>query len=115
MKIVLGAWFTLPRLGTDVFSSLMKQGVRYDRGMGFMLTSDSDVETAVAILSSALGERVDLTVRCMVCLNEACESCQYLSVCDRRVVSPMCLCGEHCSGEDAYQNYVKTFASVLAE
>ncbi len=114
MKIVVGAWFRLPRLGTDAFSALMRQGVRYDREMGFMLGSDTDVESAVMTLSRVLGEQVDLSLLCMICLNEACPSCPYLSVCDRRTVSPLCLCAEHSAGEDAYRNYVKTF-SALAE
>ena len=115
MKIVLGAWFKLPRLGTDAFTALMKQGVRYDREMGFKLSSDTDVESAVRTLSRVLGEEIDLSVRCFVCFNEACPSCQYLSICDRRKVSPICLCEEHSSGDDAYQNYVRTFSAILAE
>lgn len=115
MKIVVGAWFRLPRLGTDAFSALMRQGVRYDREMGFMLRSDTDVESAVITLKRVLGEEVDLSLLCIVCLNEACPSCPYLSTCDRRRVSPLCLCEEHSSGEGAYQNYVKTFSAMLAE
>ena len=115
MKIVVGAWFRLPRLGTEVFSALMKQGVRYDRERGFMLGSNTDTESAVRTLSRVLREEVDLSVRCFVCLSEACPSCPYLSVCDRRRVSPLCLCEEHSSGEGAYGNYVNTFSALLAE
>ncbi len=44
MKITIGGWFKLPRLGTAVFSGLMKAGVKYDRESGFMLSSDTDIE-----------------------------------------------------------------------
>lgn len=115
MRIVVGAWFKLPRLGTDAFSSLMKQGVRYDRQMGFMLGPDTDVESVVKTLGRVLREDVDLQVRCFICLNPACPSCRYLPVCDRSRVSPMCLCEEHSAGHAAYENYVKTFEAALAE
>jgi hypothetical protein len=115
MKIVVGAWFSLPRLGSDVFSTLMRQGVRYDREMGFMLAAETDVESAVITLRRVLGEEVDLSLLCTVCLREACPSCPYLSTCDRGRVSPLCLCEEHASGEGAYRNYVNTFTQMLAE
>ncbi len=67
MKILVGSWFTLPRLGTDAFSAMMKQGVVYDKKLGFKLDSATDMELAVRTISSALGEEVELTVRCFIC------------------------------------------------
>ncbi|MDA4128082.1 MAG: hypothetical protein OK422_01245 [Thaumarchaeota archaeon] len=115
MKLVLGGWFRLPRLGSDVFSALMKQGVRYDRELGFKLGHESDVESAVKTISGALGEDMELSLMCLVCSNEACPSCPYAVTCDRRKVSPICLCGEHARGPGAFHTYVSTFASMLAE
>jgi hypothetical protein len=115
LRIVIGGWFKLPRLGMDVFSALMKIGVRYDREMGFMLSSDTDVDSAVRVISRSLGEPVELSLRCFVCLNVACEPCPYVSICDRRKVASMCLCSEHSRGEGAYEGYVGTFVSSLAE
>lgn len=115
MKIVIGSWFNLPRLGTDVFSSLMKTGVKYDRGMGFMFTYETDVQGAARTIGRATDEEVELSVRCLVCLREACVSCPFQAICDRRTVSPMCLCEEHFSTADAYGGYVKAFEANLVE
>jgi hypothetical protein len=111
MKILIGGWFKLPRLGTDVFSALVRgQGVRYDKELGFKLDAASDVEAAARTISAALGEEVELSVRCYICGNEACPGCPYLDDCDRRRVSPSCLCAEHGPEKGVYLLYQKTFS-----
>ena len=113
--ILIGGWFKLPRLGTEVFAALMKSGVKYDRESGFRLASDTNIEAAVRTISAALSEPVELRVRCFLCLNDACAGCPYFEVCDRRRVSSMCLCGEHSSRADVYETYQATFLSTLGE
>lgn len=115
MKILIGGWFKLPRLGTQVFSALMKQGVIYDTANGFMLSSGTDIESAVKTIGNALAEPVELSVRCFVCLKVACAGCPYFEVCDRRRVSSMCLCAEHSAQKDIYETYQTTFLSTLGE
>jgi hypothetical protein len=115
MKVVIGNWFNLPRLGTDVFSALMKAGVKYEKGMGFMLAAETDIGAASRTIEKATGESVELSVRCFVCAREACPSCSLRAICDRRTVSPACLCEEHFLADDAYEVYVKTFEAGLAE
>jgi intein/homing endonuclease len=67
-RIVVGGWFDLPRLGTEVFSTLVrKQGVVYDKSMGFKFDSGTDLKGAVRTLRSA-GVEVELTLRCFVCV-----------------------------------------------
>ena len=112
---MIGTWFKLPRLGTTVFSALMREGVKYDREAGFMLSSDSDIESAVRTIGAALSEPVELSVRCFVCLREACSGCPYFESCDRRKVSPMCLCSEHSGQGGIYETYQATFLSTLGE
>lgn len=114
MRILLGAWFTLPRLGTAVFSSLMKQQVKYDRALGFKLDVDTDLGGAITTLESALGEEIELILRCSVCGKESCPGCRYLGICDRTKVSPLCLCLEHSSGADAFETYAKVYAQSLS-
>ncbi len=114
MRILLGSWFTLPRLGTAVFSALMKQQVKYDRSLGFKLDIDTDVVGAIRTLESALGEEIELTLRCSVCGGEACPGCRYLSICDRTKVSSLCLCLEHSSEPDAFETYAKAYTQVLS-
>jgi intein/homing endonuclease len=68
LRVLLGAWFSLPRLGSEHFSSLMKQGVKYDRALGFKIDAGTDVGAALRTLSTALGEGVELNLRCLVCV-----------------------------------------------
>lgn len=67
-RILVGGWFDLPRLGTDVFSMLVrKQGVAYDKSTGFKFDSATDVQGAVRTLNAA-GLEVELTLRCYICV-----------------------------------------------
>ena len=112
MKILIGGWFTLPRLGRDEFLLLMRQGVKYDKTMGFKMDAETDLESAVRAISSAVGEEVELTVRCLVCGKEACSGCPYLTLCDRRRVSSLCLCSEHGPEKGNYELYVTAFSET---
>lgn len=113
MKVLVGGWFSLPRMGREVFSQLMRCGVEYDKGMGFRMSAQTDIESAVAIIGSAVGEKVDVSVRCFICGLVACPGCPYLDSCDRRRVSPLCLCHEHASAGDAYDSYKLAFSENL--
>lgn len=110
MKIVLGNWFKLPFLGKDVFSALMRAGVKYSTGSGFMITEETDVKQAVSVIASATGENVEIFLKCFVCGKEACADCPYLSLCDRTSVSVSCLCGEH---SESFASYKALFASLI--
>lgn len=113
MKVLLGAWFTLPMLGRDSFAALMKQGVKYDKALGFKIDADADVGAVLRTLRSALREDVELSLRCYVCGKEACPGCAYSDVCDRGVVSPACLCAEHSGTSGAFEAYEKTLKETL--
>ena len=114
MKITIGDWFTLPRLGSEVFSALMKQGVAYDKRRGFRLDSATDIALAARTIGSALGEEVELVVECFICGEQACPGCPYVEVCDRRAVSPQCLCERHAPEKGVYGLYVETFEARAA-
>jgi hypothetical protein len=88
----------------------MKQGVAYDKKFGFKLDSGTDMELAVRTIGAALGEEVELTVRCFICGEAACPGCPYIELCDRRKVSPLCLCEKHSPEKDVYELYQKTYA-----
>ena len=112
MKIVMGEWFNLPRLGSDAFSALMKQGVAYDKKKGFRFDGATDTDQAARTIGSAIGDEVELSLRCFICGSEACPGCPYIEVCDRRKVSPLCLCGMHSPEKDVYGLYQITFAEA---
>jgi len=113
VKVLVGAWFTLPRLGTPSFSALMKQGVKYDKALGFKMDAETDIGAAVRTLRSALGEDIELSLRCVICGKDACVGCSYSGFCDRSKVSPICLCAEHSTGPDAFDVYQKTLAATF--
>jgi hypothetical protein len=108
-KIILGGWFDLPRLGREAFAALMKQGVVYDRSMGFRFDSGTDLKAAVGTLMAATGEEVELSLRCFICGKEACPGCPYSASCDRTMVSTLCLCAEHSPEKGVFGAYTKTF------
>lgn len=112
-KILVGGWFDLPRLGRDVFALMMKQGVVYDKSMGFKLDSATDLRAAVRTLRAATGEEVELALRCFICLKEACPGCPYVKSCDRASVSTLCLCSDHAPEKSVYGEYTKTFDTAL--
>jgi hypothetical protein len=108
-KVLVGGWFDLPRLGTEVFSALVRrEGVVYDKSMGFKFDAGTDLAAAVRTLRSA-GVEVELTLRCFVCGKPACEGCPYSESCDRTKVSTLCLCGEHAPEKSVFWLYSKTF------
>ena len=108
-RIVVGGWFDLPRLGTEVFSALVrKQGVVYDKSTGFKFDSGTDLQGAVRTLRSA-GVEVELTLRCWICGKEACPGCPYLQSCDRASVSSFCLCADHSPEKSVFGEYARTF------
>ena len=108
-RILVGGWFDLPRLGTEVWSTLVrKQGVVYDKSTGFKFDAATDLQAAVRTLLSA-GVEVELTLRCYVCGKPACPGCPYAASCDRTSVSSFCLCGDHAPEKSVFDAYTKTF------
>jgi hypothetical protein len=112
-RILVGGWFALPVVGRDVFSLLIKQGVAYDKTMGFKLDSGTDIRAAVRTISSATGDEVELTLRCFICGREACLECPYRSSCDRAACSTFCLCADHAPEGAVFDTYSKTFDALL--
>jgi len=113
LRILVGGWFSLPRLGRDAFALLMKQGVVYDKDMGFKFDSATDLPAAVRTVSAATGEEVELVLRCFICGKVGCDGCPYLSSCDRAAFSTLCLCAEHAPEKSVYGIYSKTFDMLL--
>ncbi|HUI00153.1 MAG TPA: hypothetical protein VLX56_00820 [Nitrososphaerales archaeon] len=112
-RILVGSWFDLPRLGTETFAALVRrEGVVYDKSMGFKFDAATDLPAAVRTLRSA-GVEVEVTLRCWICGKEACEGCPYLAGCDRTRVSTYCLCGDHAPDKEVYDQYAETFGKNL--
>jgi hypothetical protein len=115
MKIVLGQYFRLPRLGKDVFIKLMKLGVKYDKKHGFIFDDQTDVKSVVLLISDVLGEEVKLYTRCALEDDNVapCDECLYKEDCDRKVVSFLCLCNDCYKSKDAFALYSSHLASLV--
>lgn len=96
IKIKLGRWTRLPRLGKNAFKDLMRSGVKYESGRGFLVDTDADLKKVRYIISGALnGAPVEFIFNCLVCGREvSCRDCSYRVVCSIEDSSHMCLCKE---------------------
>ncbi|MEM2761161.1 MAG: hypothetical protein QXU32_05535 [Nitrososphaerales archaeon] len=117
IRIMLGNWFSLPRVGPDVFSKLMRQArLRYDREKRmFLVEPETNIALLTSILKEALGEEITVELPCFVCGRSAgCGDCEYLDICDRSIVSNQCICKECFEEKDTYEHYCNAFAKKLA-
>lgn len=117
IRILLGNWFTLPRVGSDVFSKLMRQArLKYDREKRmFLVEPETNVAILTSILKDALKDEVVIELPCFVCGKSAgCGGCEYLDICDRTNVSNKCICKECFGQKDAYERYCELFSKKLA-
>jgi hypothetical protein len=98
-RVPLESWVNLPRLGKDAFRELMKAGVEYSTGKGFLLRADIDLSAAKQIISAAVGGEVFFVFKCYVCNSEAsCADCKYREICSIEKVGGKCVCSK-CAGE----------------
>lgn len=105
MKIALNKWFRLPQLGKEVFSDLMKSRVKYDSKFGFQFTQATNVSRAIAILSSALNDEIELSKNCFICDNTLGDE-----------DSPEAtICSQCAKNEDALDLYTMKFAKLMDE
>ncbi len=117
IKILLGNWFNLPRVGPDVFSKLMRQArLKYDRERRmFMVQPETNISILTSILKEALKDEVIIELPCFVCSKSAgCSNCEFLDVCDRTTVSSQCICKSCHEEGDVYKQYCDRFMERLA-
>ncbi len=114
VKVKLDEWVRLPRLGTDAFKELMRSGVRYESGKGFLVPHDADLQRVKRAISGALnGAPVFFEFRCMLCGREmSCEDCEYYGSCSIESSSPACVC-EDCARSADFSSYVARWRETL--
>ena len=103
----MNKWFALPRMGKETFSDLMRAKVKYDTKFGFMFTSSTNVERALAILSSALSDQVVMTSACFICNNPLD------TVDDSEIGSPSTLCSNCQRNSEALDLYKLKFVKLM--
>lgn len=114
MELIVDEWFALPRLGTSLFTKLVREAnLQYDRSRGFKADARADLSLVASLLEAALSEKVEIVLRCFVCANRVeCGTCTYRGVCDRRRVSSKCICDACRGGEKSYEFYVRQFTTL---
>lgn len=114
MKIPIGEHFKLPLMGKDAFIKLTREvGLKYDSKEGFVITPKTRLDLLVPILQEALKEDVSFVLKCFTCGNVTpCETCVYNSVCDRKAVSPACICDSCRDKKDAFPLYSEKFIEI---
>jgi hypothetical protein len=103
LRIPFNKWFSLPRLGRDAFSELMKARVKYETRLGFKISSDTDLNRALSVLSNALDQKVELEWFCFICDKPLSEN----------ESSERTICSECRNREDAYAIYTMKFANLF--
>ena len=111
MKVPIGEHFKLPLLGKDVFIKLSREvGLKYDSKLGFMITPKTRLDLLVSVLQEALKEEVSFVLRCFICGTKTpCETCIYNNICDRKSVSPACICDSCKEKDNAFALYSEKF------
>lgn len=114
MNIPIGEHFKLPYFGKDLFMRLTREaGLRYDSKQGFLITPGTRLDLLVPILRDAMKEDVSFVLRCFICGTKTpCETCVYNAICDRKSVSPACICDSCRAKNDAFLLYTQTFVDI---
>jgi hypothetical protein len=103
MRISVNTWFSLPRLGTQVFSDLMRARVQYDSKLGFKIGTSTNIARALQILSEALEEPVVIAKTCFICDKPMGTDQKKDAV----------ICSECLSSKDAYALYTMKFVQLM--
>jgi hypothetical protein len=98
-RLAINTWFSLPRLGSQVFSDLMRSRIQYDPKLGFKITSSTNVSRVLQILSEALGEPVGIMTSCFICEKPL----------GREQKKDAVVCSECLASDDAYAMYTMKF------
>jgi len=93
----------LPYVGKDVFADLMRAKVKRDPRLGFCFTPETSVLRALAVLTNALKEPVELAKSCFICDKPL----------DEAVDGGSSICKECAASSDSYDIYVMKFAKLM--
>jgi hypothetical protein len=102
-KISMNKWFSLPWLGRETYSELMRAGLKYDKRLGYQLTSSTDISRALSILSRSLADQVVLVRSCFVCDKPM----------EEESGEEFTICVECMKNQNAYDLYCLRFAKLM--
>ncbi len=90
-------------MGKDVFADLMRAKVKRDPRLGFCFTPETNVLRALAVLTNALNEPVELAKSCFICDRSL----------DEVEGGNNSICKECAASPDSYDIYVMKFAKLM--
>ncbi len=114
-RIRLFQRFTLPYLQREVFSSLMRAGLRYDRsGRAFYADLGTELSRVNDVLRRRVGETLELPIVCVLCGGEIdCSLCSFFGDCRRENLT--CFCHDCSGGEDLFLLQVAAWGARMAK
>jgi len=111
-RIKKGIWFSLPKLSRNDFLALVRSGVEYKSGSGFMIRESANIEDVKNILERILGKRVYVAFNCAICNKETdCSACEYKYYCPVETTGGACICNDCIQTKDLddYLTSIKRF------
>jgi len=113
MKVALYTRFKLPYMGKDLFISLMRAGLVYDRAAkAFYVDLNTDRDLVNEILKERIGEGLELLKACAICGKGIdCETCEFSRDCPREGYT--CICSKCMAGEDVLKRYLAAQRSII--
>lgn len=94
-RVKKGAWFNLPKLSRNDFLELMRSGVDYKSGSGFMIRESANIADIKNILERILAKRVYVSFNCAICNRETdCSTCEYKYYCPVETTGGTCICND---------------------
>jgi hypothetical protein len=105
--------FELPYLGKDVFVSLMRAGLNYDRPTrAFYVDTETNLGVVNQILKSEVGMALEIAITCVVCGSAIdCSSCPHYQDCLRENLT--CLCNNCSLGRDLFSLHRAAWAARM--
>ncbi|MEM3556849.1 MAG: hypothetical protein QW839_02990 [Conexivisphaerales archaeon] len=92
-RIKVGSWFNLSKLERSDFMELMRSGIDYKSGSGFMIKENANIVEAKRALEKVLAKEVYISFNCAICNRETdCSSCEYKYYCPVETTGGKCIC-----------------------
>ncbi|MCL4344543.1 MAG: hypothetical protein JRN26_02815 [Nitrososphaerota archaeon] len=112
-RIKVGTWFNLPKLERNDFMELMRSGIYYKSGSGFMVREVADMAGAKRVLEKVLTKPVYVGFNCAICNRETdCSACEYKYYCPVETTGGACICND-CMQKKSLADYLASVKLMM--
>jgi len=113
LKVAVGKWFNLPKLDKSAFMEVMRSGIEYKSGSGFMIKESANLVDVKRVLQKVLGKSVYISFNCAICNRETdCSMCEYKYYCPVETTGGNCICNE-CMQKKNLRDYLNSVTLML--